>query len=48
MDFKGSFAILSRPGALPVVYIVVPFFVLTNSIVRILKGNPQKELEWRL
>ena len=27
--------------------IVVPFFGLTNSILRILKGNPKKELQWR-
>ena len=33
---------------LPIVSIVVPFFGLTNSILRILKGNPQKELQWRL
>ena len=32
----------------PVVSIVVPFFGLTNSILRFLKGNPQKELQWRL
>ena len=30
------------------VYLVVPFFGLTNSILRILKGNPKKELQWRL
>ena len=29
-------------GYLPVVSIVVPFFGLTYSILRILKGNPQK------
>ena len=33
---------------LPTVSIVVPFFGLTNSILRILKGNPKKELQWRL
>ena len=33
---------------LPIVSIVVPFFGLTNSILRIPKGNPQKELQWRL
>ena len=32
----------------PIVSIVVPFFGLTNSISRILKGNPKKELQWRL
>ena len=32
----------------PIVSIVVPFFGLTNSILRILKGNPKKELQWRL
>ena len=26
---------------LPIVSIVVPFFALTDSILRILKGNPQ-------
>ena len=35
-------------GVLPIVSIVVPFFGLTNSILRILKGNPKKELQWRL
>ena len=30
------------------VSIVVPFFGLTNSILRIPKGNPKKELQWRL
>ena len=33
---------------IPIVSIVVPFFGLTNSILRILKGNPKKELQWRL
>ena len=33
---------------LPIVSIVVPFFGLTNSILRILKGSPKKELQWRL
>ena len=28
--------------SLPIVSIVVPFFGLTNSILRILKGNPKK------
>ena len=38
-----------RPSVgLPLVSIVVPFFGLTNSILRILKGNPTKELQWRL
>ena len=31
-----------------IVSIVVPFFGLTNFILRILKGNPKKELQWRL
>ena len=31
---------------LPIVSIVVPVF--TTSILRILKGNPKKELQWRL
>ena len=33
---------------LPIVSIVVPFFGLTKSILRILKGNPKKDLQWRL
>ena len=33
---------------LPIVSIVVPFFGLTNSLFRILKGNPKKELQWGL
>ena len=33
---------------IPIVSIVVPFLVLTVSILRILKGNPHKELQWRL
>ena len=34
---------------IPIVSIVVPFFGLTNYFVlRILKGNPKKELQWRL
>ena len=32
---------------LPIVSIAVPFFGLTNSILRIPKGNPKKELQWR-
>ena len=41
---------LGRLGLLPIVSIVVPFFGLTNSIyiLRILKGNPKKEPQWRL
>ena len=35
-------------GTLPTVSIVVPFFGLTNFVLRILKGNPQKELQWIL
>ena len=35
-------------GDLPIVSIVVPFFGLTKSILRILKSNPKKELQWRL
>ena len=35
-------------GCIPIVSIVVPFFGLTKSILRILKGNPKKELQWRL
>ena len=33
---------------LSIVSIVVPFFGLTKSIFRIRKGNPKKELQWRL
>ena len=33
---------------LPLVSIVVPIFGLTKSIIRILQGNPKKELQWRL
>ena len=33
---------------LPIVSLVVPIFGLTSSILRTLKGNPQKELQWRL
>ena len=32
----------------PIVSIVVPFLGLPKSILRILKGNPKKELQWRL
>ena len=32
----------------PTVSIVVPFVGLTNLILRNLKGNPKKELQWRL
>ena len=37
-----------RGSEIPTVSIVVPFFGLTNFIVRNLKGNPKKELQWRL
>ena len=33
---------------IPIVSIVIPFFGLTNSILRIPKGKPQKELQRRL
>jgi len=33
---------------LPIVSIVVPFFGLTNYILRNLQGIPKKELQWRL
>ena len=33
---------------IPIVSIVVPFFGLANFILRILNGNPKKELQWRL
>ena len=39
---------LEDTGTLPIVSIVVPFFGLTNFILSILKGSPQKELQWRL
>ena len=37
-----------RVQGLPIVSIVVLFFGLTSSILRILRGNPKKELQWRL
>ena len=37
----------SRHG-IPRVSIVVPDFGLTIVILRILKGNPKKELQWRV
>ena len=40
--------IASRQGTLPIVSFVVPFFGLTKSILRILKGSPKKELQWRV
>ena len=41
---SGGFAVSQVPSeAFPIVSIVVPFFGLTNSILRILKGNPKKE-----
>ena len=44
-----GFPVSSYAGiCLPIVSIVVPFFGLTNFILRILKGNPKKELQWRL
>ena len=33
---------------IPILSIVIPFLDLTNSILRILKGNPKKELQRRL
>ena len=33
---------------LPIVSIVVPCFGVTKNIIRIQKGNPKKELQWRL
>ena len=52
----GVFPIMGNAGfisstvvpLLTIVSIVVSFFGLTNSILRILKGNPKKELQWRL
>ena len=41
-------AALELEPTLPIVSIVVPFFGLTNSVLRILKGNSKKELQWRL
>ena len=32
----------------PIVSIVVPFFGLTSSILRIPQDKPEKELQWRL
>ena len=46
-----GFGCLGCRGAsetLPIVSIVVPFLGLTNFILRILKGTPKKELQWRL
>ena len=45
---QAGLATASKPEALPIVSIVVPFFGLTNCILRILKGNSKKELQWRL
>ena len=42
-EFPGTFSASSSWMA-----IVVPFFGLTNSMLGILKGNPKKELQWRL
>ena len=38
----------NHPRPLAIVSIVVPVFGLTKSIFRTLKGNPKKELQWRL
>ena len=35
-------------GVVPRVSIVVPFFGFTDPAIRILYGNPKKELQWRL
>ena len=34
-----------KHSAVPIVCIVVPFFGLTNAILRIPKGNPKKEVQ---
>ena len=47
-SIKGFVTELHHYRVLPIVSIVVPFFGLTNSILRILKGSPKKELQWRL
>ena len=47
-DRQGRSRLRPRSPVVPIVSIVVPFFGLTNSILRILKGNPKKELQWRL
>ena len=41
-------AYLGLDYGVPVVSIVVPFFGLTNFILRNLKGRLKKELQWRL
>ena len=46
--FCGSALKSSSRWLIPIVSIVVPFFGLTNSTYRILKGSPKKELQWRL
>ena len=53
---RGALGLFSEPTVsrgeglhdLPIVSVVVPLFGLTISILRILKGNPKKELQWRL
>ena len=37
-----------RASGTPIVSIVVPFFGFTNCILRILRGTPKEELQWRL
>ena len=37
-----------RVQGVPIVSIVVPFFGLTKSILRIPKMNPKNVLQWRL
>ena len=46
--FAGSPRSQVEAQGLPIVSIVVPFFGLTKYIIRILKGDPKKELQWRL
>ena len=41
-------ATLHQETELPIVSIVVSFLGLTSSILRVLNGNPQKELQKRL
>ena len=43
----GDFWFTATLQGLPIVSIGVPFFGLTIFILRILKGNPKKELQWR-
>ena len=49
-EVRLTLALLGLPGALAYTYSLhcSSFLGLTKFILRILKGNPQKELQWRL